>query len=227
MTHITSNKTYPLGAGFRYSPYGPAYNPGADYWAGMGKEMAHRFPMAKPEAIWIVSCLDGEGTLLTFPDARKLPYISFSHEDENESALNRFDELNFRIWLQVEPGKGQVETLFGLILERYAHHPCVVGVGVDIEWHYSEEKAQGSPVSDDEAFCWLAIARAYNPSYRLFLKHWETSMIPIQLREGLLFVDDSQMFSSLEDMLLEFAVWGQHFSPAPVAFQIGYPADKS
>ena len=226
MIHLPSHKTYQLGAGFRYSPYGPAYNPGAEYWAGVGKEMALRFPMAKPEAIWIVSRLEGEGTLLTFPDERKLPNISFSHDDENESALNLFDQLNFHIWLQVEPGKAQVGTLFDLILERYAHHPCVVGVGVDIEWHYSEEKAQGSPVSDDEASRWLSAARAYKQSYRLFLKHWETSMIPIQQWEGMLFVDDSQMFSSMDDMMLEFADWGQHFSPAPVAFQIGYPADK-
>ncbi|HEX9089996.1 MAG TPA: hypothetical protein VF831_00825 [Anaerolineales bacterium] len=226
MIDLPSNKTYSLGAGFRYSPYGPVYNPGAEYWAGVGKEMARRFPEAKPEAIWIVSRLDGEGTLLTFPSESKLPYISFSHDDENASALELFDQLNFRIWLQVEPGKAKVETLFEIILERYAHHSCVVGVGVDIEWHYSDKKAQGIPVGDDEAACWLAAARAYNPSYRLFLKHWETSMIPIKQRDGMLFVDDSQMFSTLDDMKLEFANWGRHFFPAPVAFQIGYPADK-
>lgn len=226
MIHHPSNKTYPLGAGFRYSPYGPPYNPGAEYWAGVGNEMALRFPGATAEAIWIVSRLDGEGTLVTFPDKRKLPYITFSHEDENESALNLFDQLKFRLWLQVEPGRAQVETLFSIILERYAHHPCVVGVGLDVEWHYSNEIAQGVPVNDDEVSSWLAAVRSYNPSYRLFLKHWETSMIPIKQRDGMLFVDDSQMFSSLDDMMLEFAGWGRHFTPAPVAFQVGYPADK-
>ncbi len=51
-------------------------------------------------------------------------------------------------------------------------------------------------------------------------------MLPPTLREGLLFVDDSQVFDSLETMVGEFAAWGKHFYPAPVAFQIGYPADK-
>ena len=51
-------------------------------------------------------------------------------------------------------------------------------------------------------------------------------MLPPVLREGLLFVDDSQMFDSMEAMLAEFEAWGKHFYPAPVAFQIGYPADK-
>src|SRR5687768_9435232 len=57
----------PLGAGFRYSAYGPPYNPGPEYWALVGHEMARRFPNAHPETIWIVSRLHGSGTLLNFP----------------------------------------------------------------------------------------------------------------------------------------------------------------
>jgi hypothetical protein len=48
-----------LGVGFRYSPYGPAYNPGAEYWARVGQEMVNRFPGAIPEVIWIVGVLEG------------------------------------------------------------------------------------------------------------------------------------------------------------------------
>ncbi len=32
-----------LGAGFRYSAYGPAYDPGPDYWVRVGEEMAGHF----------------------------------------------------------------------------------------------------------------------------------------------------------------------------------------
>ncbi len=73
---------------------------------------------------------------------------------------------------------------------------------------------------------WLAAARAHGEQYRLFLKHWEPSLLPPTLREGLLFVDDSQEFSSLDQMVAEFADWGRYFYPSPVAFQVGYPADK-
>ena len=51
-------------------------------------------------------------------------------------------------------------------------------------------------------------------------------MLPPTLREGLLFVDDSQTFDSLDKMVAEFAEWGKYFSPAPVGFQFGYPADR-
>jgi len=43
-----------LGAGFRFSIYGPGYDPGAEYWAGVGQQMAVKFPNARPQAIWIV-----------------------------------------------------------------------------------------------------------------------------------------------------------------------------
>jgi len=225
MSHPHS-KTLSLGAGFRYSPYGPAYNPGAEYWAKLGERVAGLFRNSHPEAIWIVSKLDGEGTQLSFPGRSDVPYIEFSSEDENEQTLSLFDLRNIHVWLQVEPGKANVETLFDLILARYGHHRCVIGVGVDVEWHYSSQRTEGTPVSDDEAAGWFAVVQAHNPRYLLFLKHWETSMLPPNLRNGLLFVDDSQMFANINDMCSEFADWGRNFSPAPVAFQIGYPADK-
>jgi len=216
-----------LGAGFRYSSYGPAYNPGVEYWVHVGQEMANRFPGSTPEVIWIVSVLEGRGTRLTFPGNNEDSYITFSNVDENQAALTLFDQLGFRVWLQVEPGDAPVEKLFDLILERYANHPCVVGVGVDVEWHHSFLKPEGSSVSDEEAASWLKAAQAHGEQYRLFLKHWETDMLPPSIREGLLFVDDSQMFDSLDKMVAEFTEWGKYFSPAPVAFQFGYPADRN
>ncbi len=225
-TDLTNHQTSEIGAGFRYSPYGMSSYPGVAYWARVGTEMARRFSHSTPEVIWIVSVLEGHGTHLTFPGNSDQPGISFSTADENQAALDLFDRLGFRVWLQVEPGDARVETLFDLILARYASHPSVVGVGVDVEWHHSTDKPEGTAVDDAEAAAWLAAARAHGTQYRLFLKHWEPSRLTPTLREGLFFVDDSQMFVSLEDMLAEFVDWGRHFYPAPVAFQIGYPADK-
>lgn len=51
--------------------------------------------------------------------------------------------------------------------------------------------------------------------------------MPPTQREGILFVDDGQQFQSLDQMVAEFAVWGQTFYPAPVAFQFGYPDDRT
>jgi hypothetical protein len=220
------NRMSHLGVGFRYSPYGQEYNPGRDYWARVGLEMAKKFPGANVEVIWIVSVVDGACTRLTFPGRNDMPGITFSKEDENQSTLELFDQLGFRVWLQVEPVDAKVETLIDLIYQQYGNHPCVAGIGIDVEWHHSSTKPEGEAVNDEEAPCWLRAIHGHNMQNRMFLKHWETNMLPPLTRDGILFVDDSQMFDSLEHLVEEFTAWGRHFYPAPVAFQFGYPADK-
>ena len=215
-----------LGAGFRYSAYGPDHDPGPAYWARVGREMAARFEGAVPETIWIVSSLDGEGTRLHFPVAEADPLISGSDTDANETALDLFDEQGFRVWLQVEPGHAPIEELIHLVLGRYRHHPSVIGFGIDVEWYQSTTRPEGKAVTDSEAEAWLAAVRSHDPDYRLFLKHWEVGKMPPSVRDGLLFIDDSQILPSRDAMVAEFAEWGRAFAPAPVAFQYGYPSDR-
>ncbi len=220
------DKTAKLGAGFRCSPYGPAYDPGAEYWVSATREMVNRFRGASPELVWIVSVLEGGKTKLSFPGASDDPHIIFSAEDANQDSLDVFDRHGFRVWLQVEPGEAEVETLFDLILGRYGAHRCVTGAGVDVEWFHSTIEPEGQPVDDATVRSWLTSIKRYDPNYRLFLKHWEVVKLPVSMREGILFVDDSQMFNSLDAMVAEFSAWGEYFRPASVAFQFGYPADK-
>jgi hypothetical protein len=216
----------PMGAGFRYSAYGPDYDPGPQYWLRVGQEMAERFPGSVPETVWIVSRLNDDGTLLNFPVDGAHPLIAGSETDENESVLDLFDRHGLRVWLQAEPGHAPVEELIDIILARYKHHPSVVGFGVDVEWFESTERPEGRPVTDAEARAWLEAVRRHSPDYRLFLKHWEIGKMPPTEREGLLFIDDSQILPSLEVMVDEFAEWGRAFAPAPVGFQYGYPSDR-
>lgn len=215
-----------LGAGFRFSTYGPEVDPGPDYWADVGQKMASRFPGASPQAIWIVGNYAGAGPIFTFPGAHDDFNIHFSPEDKNEAALTLFDQTGLRVWLQVEPGDVSVEELIHIMLNQYGGHPCVMGVGVDVEWFHSDGTPEGQAVTDEEAAAWVAAARSHNPQYRLFLKHWKTEKMPPTYRDGVLFVDDSQQFESLEAMVSEFAAWGKFFKPSPVAFQYGYPDDQ-
>ncbi len=213
-------------AGFRFSQYGPGYDPGADYWAGVGQQMAAKFPGTKSQAIWIVSQVSGQGTFFSFPGASDDLLIHFGMDDQNDEALTLFDQIGLDVWLQVEPGNAPVDQLIHIMLDRYSRHPCVIGVGVDVEWYQSYDEPEGKPVTDEVAQAWLAAARSHNPAYRLFLKHWEANMMPPTVREGLYFVDDSQGFASLDEMESEFAAWGRAFAPAPVGFQYGYIDDK-
>lgn len=180
--------------------------------------------------IWVVGVIgDGGGCALNFPSrAGEYPNnITFRMRDNNEVYLAAFDRAEIKVWLQVEPGDADVLALIDLVLGRYASHPSVIGLGVDVEWYrYSESNPEGVAVTDTEAQAWSERVRAYNPDYHLFLKHWLTEKMPPVYRTGIVFVDDSQMFSRLNDMVDEFALWGRTFAPAPVAFQFGYPADR-
>ena len=173
------------GAGIRSSTYGRPNDPGPGYWARTGTEIAAKFPGAKPEAIWIVSRLKGRGTEMSFPvPPGGDPLITGMPEDISEPVLQLFDKLGYRVWLQTEPGWAPVEKAFDVMLDRYGHHKCVIGVGVDIEWHRSNNPDLGDPVTDEMARAWLAAARSHNPSYRMFLKHFRERRHAADLPRG-------------------------------------------
>ncbi|HLF91008.1 MAG TPA: hypothetical protein VI451_18840 [Anaerolineales bacterium] len=109
----------PLGAGFRYSSYGPPYNPGVEYWATTGQQMAAKFPNAVPATIWIVGTIYGNGTYLNFPLDSKIEEVYTSYVDLNEDILTRFDEMGGQVWLQVEPGNADVEDLIHAMLADF------------------------------------------------------------------------------------------------------------
>jgi hypothetical protein len=215
------------GAGFRYSTYGPVYDPGAEYWAQVAQEMAANFPDTQPQGVWIVGELSGNGTDLNFPVETDNPFIQDGRYDDNEAALTLFDDLGIYVWLQIEPGNAPVEELIHHVISRYRQHPAVLGVGIDVEWYQSSEYPEGKAVTDAEAQAWVKAVRSYGSDYRIFLKHWLVEKMPPTQRDGIVFVDDSQGFASLTEMVTEFEAWGQAFTPAPVAFQFGYPSDQA
>jgi hypothetical protein len=217
--------TFSLGAGFRHSTYGPKSDPGPEYWLGVAKQMSAKFPGSHPETIWIVGELADKGTRLSFPGQPTDPLIQHTATDLNEEVFKIFDLNGVKVWLQVEPGHADVKKLLYEVITHYIHHPCISGVGVDVEWHQSSDPDHGVPVDDATASAWLALARKFNSNYRLFLKHWLPEKMPPHLREGLFFIDDGQGFSSLDGMLADFRTWANAFNPAPVGFQVGYPGD--
>ncbi len=216
-----------LGAGFRYSSYG-ARDKADDfnYWTNVGNAMSDNFPGSTPECVWIAGTLYERGARLSFPVDAEDPLIKGRETDIYEEALNTFDSLGFRVWLQIEPGYASVDELIHLMLKQYAHHTCVTGVGVDVEWYNSNDPDEGQAVTDEEAERWLNIAKSYNSDYRIFFKHWLIEKMPPTAREDIVFINDSQQLSSLDQMLKEFMDWGQAFYPSAVGFQYGYPSDK-
>jgi len=50
--------------------------------------------------------------------------------------------------------------------------------------------------------------------------------MPPTVRDGILFIDDSQGADSLEELIGEFQAWAESFAPWPVGFQYGYTSDQ-
>jgi len=223
----------PYVAGFRASRILSSYPgntfPNDNYWTYVGNEMAAKFDSTGTAAIWIVSLYQSAGvTRLNFPSpGGTYPNITFGSTDQNEAYLDRFDQEGFKVWLQVEPGEANVDTLIKLVTDRYKHHPCVAGFGVDVEWLNSENYSGGQHVTDSMAQSWEIYLHSIDTSYVLFLKHYSYNWMPPTYRGKILFVDDSQGFTSLNQMKNEFVLWGNHFPANNVAFQFGYKADST
>ncbi|KAB2921213.1 MAG: T9SS type A sorting domain-containing protein [Bacteroidetes bacterium] len=230
MTAASSAQTAVV-AGFRASRILNSYPnrqfPPPAYWSGTAKSIAAKFPGSVPGGVWIVSLYISNGTTqFNFPsNGTSLPYVNFISTDQNEAYLKHFDTTGVRVWLQVEPGEANVDTLISVVLSRYKHHPCVIGFGVDVEWYRGNAK-----LSDSAAQRWDQTVRSIDTAYTLFVKHYGQSWMPPSYRGKVLFVDDSQDFTFSGNpfgaMKSEFASWGAKFSPNGSAFQFGYPADS-
>jgi hypothetical protein len=141
--------------------------------------------------------------------------------------FSAFDANGIKVWLQVEPSGCDISTLIDLVMKQYGTHPSVVGFGVDVEWYLNRSYKNGKSVTDAKALEWVTKVQTYNPSYQVFLKHWLKDRMPPTYRRGLVFIDDSQDFRSLDAMLTEFSAWGAAFAPSPVGFQFGYASDRT
>ncbi len=219
-----------LYVGVRSSEYGPVGDfPSAERWEEMASSYAARMPDAAPALVWIVGTIGENGDCnLEFPSpGGDHARIGFQDEDKHEAFLNHFDSSGVSVWLQIEPGDAAVSTLIDVVLGQYGHHPSVKGFGVDVEWYQdSQYPGEGKAVTDEEASAWVQQVRGYDPHYTLFLKHWSQDQMPPTERDGLFFVDDSQGVE-MNELVAEFADWGEQFAPAPVGFQYGYEADRS
>ena len=224
------NITY---AGFRSSHYGIDPFPTEKEWAKAMKSLSANFPKAKPTGVWVVGRLEANECLLEFPSHK--PKSSYQHirfhstkqGDRHDPYLTYFDTTGVSVYLQIEPGFADIDTLIDLILSRYSNHPSVIGFGIDLARFQSKEGASNTMIAptDSQAKSWESKVKSYNTSYTLFLKHWLPNLMPPTYRGDLIFIDDSQGFSELDHMVIKFQGWAAKFPNNTVMFQVGYSID--
>lgn len=229
-------------AGCRSSNYGARPFPNPEGWENACKKMASHWSGSTPAAIWIIGTVppqpvvseessDGNKNrvcLLEFPGDGNGPFDYTRFSNIHENYLNYFDKHGIKVWLQVEPGFADVNTLIDLVLSRYKHHPCVIGFGVDVEWYKYDpaEDPWGVRVTDAEAKAWEKRVKSHNEDYTLFLKHWRTDWMPPTYRGDIVFVNDGQELDSLNMMVSKFKAWADCFASNTVMYQYGYESDK-
>ena len=219
-------------AGCRQSIYGIDPFPNDNEWERDIMTMASYWPGSQGTGIWIVGILslpDKVMCRLEFPapDNQTYDNIVFENVDRHENYLDYFDTHGIQVWLQIEPAFADMADLVDLVLDRYGHHPCVIGFGVDVEWHEYDGVTDkwGVPLSDTEAENWENLVKAKNENYTLFVKHFDDSYMPPNYRGDIMFVNDSQGFVNLSKMVAEFTAWASIFYPNVVGFQYGYERD--
>lgn len=230
---------HPKWAGVRVSSYGmeESYGdrfPDTNTMTWFGTKMTSCFDKSKAAYIIIVGVMgDDEKTChLQFPLSKEIQNAYGDEEDFYEKYLTALDAAGASVWLQVEPGNADLVELAKEIMNRYKHHSCVKGFGIDVEWYKPEgTRRRGTKLDNATARKVLAEVRKVKQSYTVFVKHWDGEWLPSAM-DGLIYVNDSQDFhpgkdsTALERMVKEFSNWAITYAPQPVMFQIGYENDR-
>jgi hypothetical protein len=178
-------------------------------WTHIVQQVQGRFPAARPWVTWAVGTLREKAATISDDDR---------HHDDH---LKAFGEAGIDVFLEIWPARGedplpQIDEWLG----KLGKHRSVVGISVDLEWYHG--------VDDAKAEAWDKAVKSHDPKYRLMLKHWDASMMPVAYarKSDVICVDMSSEIDR-EGMAREFATWANDLAPAAVAFQAGYPWDES
>ena len=247
-------------AGCRSSEYGIDPFPTPSGWTTYVNKMKSYYKGSKGALVWIVgyvteynsrrpelswtchlnfSVTDAELAEIGLTrTSSSLEGIRFSEEDENEDYLTAFDKAGYDVWLQVESGKCDLETLAKVVMNHYKKHSCVKGFGIDVEWYNpgayqnndggkgAKLKGYGTQLSDEVANKVDKAVKGVKSNYSTFVKHWDSRWLPEKFPSDMIFVNDSQQFTSLEQMQQDFQYWAELYYPNNVFFQIGYDEDE-
>ena len=226
-------------AGWRSSQYGDYLPTGhdqsdPDYWISVAQQMSAKFPEFSPGGVLVIGEIDGApgsatSTFLPFPKPTgTYPNVNFGTTDVIEPLLDVYDGAGLKVFLQVESADADIPMLMNLIMDRYKHHPSVIGFGVDVEWyHEAQFPGFGRPVTDSEVNAWAAQVKTFDPNYDLMIKHWDFVYLSNARPDNVLFLTDSENVGSLSVITNEYIAWIDHFGDSQVGFQIGYPSDIS
>ncbi len=213
-------------AGWRSSAYGYQTGSPPSYWINIANDISSKFPSSTPAGIWLVGETDGDGpgTILYMP-CTSTTNINCQGSDIAEPYLTAFDNAGIKVILQVEPMNADINTLIDIVMNRYKHHPSVIGFGIDNEWLGS--CTDGCKPTASEVISWNNKLHSINPNYILMLKHYDESKLPTGIPSDVLIVCDDEQNGNLNTLVSEHVAMENQYPNNPFGSQYGYPSDSN
>lgn len=222
----------PQIVGWRTSAYGDqdptAVNQGNfAYYVEVAKGMALKFPGAAPGGIYTVGYIDADanGPATAMPTQLQstlgtMASVHYASDNPDpEVMLTAFDNAGLSIILAIEPGNADINILATKILGKYKNHSCVKGFGLDNEWYKTEDG--NVKMTSAEANAFKNAILAVNSAYKVLIKHYDSSMLPVGI-SGITYLTDTCGFTAFNEAITEYKAWANSFSGSEVAYQFGY-----
>ncbi|MFH0904519.1 MAG: hypothetical protein V1854_04945 [Methanobacteriota archaeon] len=209
-------------AGWRCSDYGYQGNGHGQtdppYFVCVAQSQADKFQGSKPGGIYILGYIETTDCVLPFANPGwSIANVTYDPSMTNpDTMLSAFDAANMDVILQVEPGNADMPTLSGLIMNKFKSHPCVKGFGIDVEWYRNGIAIPSSVVNG-----MLTAIHAVNPAYKLVIKHFDASFLPVGVA-GVTYLMDSCGMGSFSSAVSEYVAWANHFSGSELGYQMLY-----
>jgi hypothetical protein len=215
--------------GWWSSLYGVHYDQKPASWFISTAESMAASMKAEPLGVWMMGNIQGSTSsgycALDIPKpSGTYSHVTFRTDNQNPSNayLTTFDAAGLKIVLEIEPAAADINTLTKLLMDTFAHHPCVTGVCIDCEWYPHK-------VTAALAQSWTNYLQSnYGSKYKVFITYYDVSQMPADPKiPGCIWMDDSQGFNSEGSMLSDFSTWKTHFSGSNVGYFVGYSSDSS
>jgi hypothetical protein len=226
--------TIPQVTGWRSSAYGDQ-DPTAvtqgnkSYYVEAAKGMALKFPGSSPGCLYTVGYIGTTETDMPIQLKNTLGTmkgVSYASDNPDpEIMLTAFDAAGLNVILGLEPGNADTAVLATKILGKYKNHPCIKGMGMDVEWYmYAGSGDTGKvtlPLSVATAFKNAILA--VNPNYKVVIKHFDASKLPKGM-SGVTYLTDTCGFTKYSEAISTYVDWANSFPGSEVAYQLGYDA---
>lgn len=208
------------------SRHGITPYPSKEQWIEYLNELS-RGNNNEPAILWVVGSYSNNGIKLNFPGQDSDDKgITFSDIDLNEQYLEYFDKNDINVFLYIEPGKGELNSILNAIIQKYSHHKCIIGIAIDLEWYNTDiNNPFGTLLTATGTEQILSKIKSFNTQYKLVLKHWDINKIQKYDSEDVIYLQSMEGIKSLEELIDRHKIWSRFFYPNRVGLEVGFAKD--